>query len=919
MEAGMHTAVVRHMAVSADGKTMVTSSYDKTIRVWRAPEGKLQKVLRVPIGEGFDGSLFAVALSPDSKTIAAGGWTKNNIIYLLDLTNGAIVKTFGPNPEVTNNLAFSPNGESLVTVFGRGSGMRMFDVATGSMIAEDKNYGDDAYGVAFRENGTFATAAYDGLVRLYAQDGSLLTQVNALSGKKAFSVAFTPDGSKLAVGYNDIPAVDIYSTNDYEWLPPPDLSGMTGGDLGAVTWSSDGSSLYAGGAFKDEGGWYAVVRWRDQGKGQRAFIYKAADAVFDLEPYGKDAVAVDAAVPSIAIVEGEQKIMEVFTPISGMGRSEKGVVTSDATGRKVRFSLDVLGKRPVEFDLDTLELKDVSGISDSFTAADTESLKITDWYGKRGTKLADTVLPVDQHEMSFSVAIAPDKSNLILGTAWYVRKYDAQGKFLWRTAVTGVAWGVNYAQDGKVVIAALGDGTVRWFKAEDGKEILSLFVHKDDKRWVLWSPGGYYAASPGGEDLIGWNVNRSETEAPDFFSAARFRNTFYRPDVVQKITQVLNEEQAVKEANAAAGRQDEKPQEGVRGILPAVVELAMESDEIKTATSPVEISYRVRSPSGEPVESVEVLLNGRPLEGRGALPIPDENEVNTIDVPVPSQDVEIGLIAHTKTGTSEVKIIKVKWDGAFAELLKPKLYAVVVGISSYENSDLKLKYAAKDATDFAANLQQQEGGIYGKVNVKLLTDSKATRDDVVAALEWLEGEVTSRDVGMVFMAGHGVTDTKQRFYFLPVDANMEKLRASAVSRDDLLETMSGLAGKALMFIDACHSATSTQPGELTRGAPADITQVVNELSSVENGIVMFASSTGRQLSIESDAWQHGAFTQALIEGLSGRADYQHDGKLTIAELDLWLSDRVKELTNRRQSPVVRRPDTIPDFPIALVR
>jgi hypothetical protein len=488
----------------------------------------------------------------------------------------------------------------------------------------------------------------------------------------------------------------------------------------------------------------------------------------------------------------------------------------------------------------------VSGTPDTFAAPDTESLKITDWYGKRGTKLGDTVLPVDQHEMSFSVAVAPDKSNFILGTAWYVRKYDAQGKFLWRTAVTGVAWGVNYAQDGKVVIAALGDGTVRWFRAEDGKEILSLFVNKDDKRWVVWSPGGYYAASPGGENLIGWNVNRSETEAPDFFSAARFRNTFYRPDVVQKLTQVLSEEQAIKEANAAAGRQGEEPTEGVRGILPAVVDLAMDSDVVKTATSPVEISYRVRSPNGEPVESMEVLINGRPLEGRGALPVPDENEINTIDVPIPQQDVEIGLIAHTKTGASEVKIVKVKWDGAFAELLKPKLYAVVVGVSNYDNSDLKLKYAAKDASDFAADLERQEGGIYGKVNVKLLTNEKATRDDIVAALEWLEGEVTSRDVGMVFMAGHGVTDTKQRFYFLPVDANMEKLRATAVSRDDLLDTMSGLAGKALMFIDACHSATGMVPGEQTRGAPADITQIVNELSSVENGIVMFASSTGRQ-------------------------------------------------------------------------
>jgi uncharacterized caspase-like protein len=258
------------------------------------------------------------------------------------------------------------------------------------------------------------------------------------------------------------------------------------------------------------------------------------------------------------------------------------------------------------------------------------------------------------------------------------------------------------------------------------------------------------------------------------------------------------------------------------------------------------------------------------------------------------------------------------WDGAFAEMLKPKLYAVVVGVSDYANGDYKLKYAAQDAKDFADALKRQEGGIYGKVDVRLIIDASATRDDIVEALEWLEGEVTARDVGMVFLAGHGVTDTKQRFYYLPVDANMDKLRSSAVSRDDLLATMSGLAGKAMMFIDACHSAASLN-GEQTRGAGADITQVVNELSSAENGVVMFASSTGRQLSIENDTWKNGAFTEALIEGLGGKADYVPDGKLTIAELDLWLADRVKVLTDNRQAPVVRKPDTIPDFPIALVR
>ncbi len=926
VEAGMHTAVARHVAVSADGKRIVSASYDKTIRVWSIPDGRLENVFRVPIGDGFEGSIFAVALSPDGKMIAAGGWMKQQYVYLIDATNGQVIRTLGPNKEVTMNLAFSPDGGKLVAVFGRNFGMRMFDVNSGALITEDANYSDDTNGIAFSENGTFATGSYDGLLRLYGQDGSLLSQVNVPSGKKVFSVSYASGTDKVAVGYSDVPKIDIFSTGNYEWLPQPDLSGMEKGDLTAVSWSKDGSTLFAGGAFRDETGWYRVVRWRDQGTGKRSFIYNSADTVLDLQPYGQTGIVAVGALPQIAVlennpaaVEDEKPVMELFTPIAGMGRTEKGALSVSADGAQVRFALDIGGKRPVLFDTVTLELKDTAGVADTLISPDTTSRKLENWNGQPETKLDDKVLPVDPHETSFSVAIAPDKQFVALGTAWYVRRYTAAAEFQWRTAIPGVAWGINIAQDGKVIIAAVGDGTIRWFRAEDGKELLALFVHNKDERWILWTPNGYYAASPGGEDLIGWNINRSDAMAPDFFPASRLRDTYYRPDIVQKVLKTLDSGEAVKVANTEAGRDDE-PATGelTRAVFPAVLELAMDSNEIKTATSPVQVSYRVRSPSGEPIEGIDVLINGRPLEGRSAIAIPNEDEVTTLDVPIPSQNVEIGLIARTKTGASQIRIVKVLWDGAFAEMLKPKLYAVVVGVSNYDNADIRLKYAAKDAKDFADALKRQEGGIYGKVDVRLLIDGNARRDDIVEALEWLEGEVTSRDVGMVFMAGHGVTDNKQRFYYLPVDGDLEKLRSSAVSRDDILATMSGLAGKAMMFIDACHAAASTR-GEQTRGASADITQIVNELSSAENGVVMFASSTGRQLSIESDSWKNGAFTKALIEGLSGSADYVKDGKLTIAELDLWLSDRVKQLTDKRQSPVVRKPDTIPDFPIALVR
>ena len=81
----------------------------------------------------------------------------------------------------------------------------------------------------------------------------------------------------------------------------------------------------------------------------------------------------------------------------------------------------------------------------------------------------------------------------------------------------------------------------------------------------------------------------------------------------------------------------------------------------------------------------------------------------------------------------------------------------------------------------------------------------------------------------------------------------------------------------------------------------------------------YAASTGREFSFERPEWGHGAFTKALIEGFSGKADILHKGTVTTASLDLFLENRVKELTGGLQHPVMTRPTTVPDFPIATVQ
>jgi len=243
---------------------------------------------------------------------------------------------------------------------------------------------------------------------------------------------------------------------------------------------------------------------------------------------------------------------------------------------------------------------------------------------------------------------------------------------------------------------------------------------------------------------------------------------------------------------------------------------------------------------------------------------------------------------------------------------------LAIGVSEYTSPEIpKLGLAAKDADDFAATMAKQNGKLYRDVQVRVMTDAKATRDDIVDGLDWLQKQVTQHDVGMVFLSGHGVNDPVLSYVYLPVNADPDKLKRTGVTMADFRSTLAALTGKAVFFLDTCHAGNVL--GGARKGGFDDVTEVVNELASAENGVVVFSSSTGRQYSLEDAAWGNGAFAKAVIEGLSGAADFQKSGRITFKMLDLYVSDRVKELTKGAQSPVTQAPGGVPDFPLAITR
>jgi WD40 repeat protein len=937
IDAGMHTAPISEIAVDARSRWLVTASHDRTARVWDLATGRLQTVLRPPIGTNEEGRLYGGAMSPDGQVVALGGWTQFNDgqgglapegmgIVLFDRATGRMLRRIDGQPEIITNLAFSPDSHYLAACLGGTHGIRVFKVDSGDLVAQDSDYGNDSYSVDFSHDGRVVTSSTDGYVRLYRLDKSGLhrtAKVAVPGGKRPRGVRFSPDGRLIAVGFSDSIAINVLDSGSLTLRYAPQSPGPPGAELEDVAWSLDGQFLYAAGSLAAQG-FYIVRQWPQAGQGPPRDSPAGTDEIMDLRPLAQGALVVASAQPEWGVLDGNgRRKYFVAAPTANLRDFSNGFQVSH-DGRSVRFSFVGGGGAPARFDLDHGLGPDDPAATGLPPRTGGPGITLDHWLADAAPQLNGRPLTLQPAETSYSVALTPDGQRFALGAGWSVDLFSRGGERLWRAVISGAAWAVNVSGDGQSVVAAIADGTIRWFDIRDGREKLALFPHADRKRWVAWTPSGYYRASPGGEDLIGWYINRGRAAAADFFPASRFRGRFNRPDVIAHALSSGSEAEALRLANVENGHRPDAKPFSLPALLPPVVEILSPANDSSLTTNSVTLRYATRTPPDAPVTRMRLRINGLPLD------LPDirgltrvgEDDAHEIVIPVHEQDSDIQLFAVNKNGVSTPASLRLVWSGKASaapheEMYKPKLYILAVGVSKYANSSFNLDLPAKDARDFADVLLKQKGKLYADVQLKILTDSDATKDNVLDGLDWLQHQVTARDVGMMFLAGHGMNDNTGKYYFMPYNADPDKLLRTGVPQTDIHDTLSSLAGKAVFFVDTCHSGNALGTAK-TRGLDNGVDAFVNDLAAAENGVIVFTASTGRQFSLEDPAWGNGAFTKAVVEGLGGKADYQKSGRITLKGLDYYVAERVKGLTGGRQTPVSIAPGGVSDFPLAIV-
>jgi WD40 repeat protein len=930
LDPGFHSAMINRVSASADGSRLLSASDDKTARVYDG-SGRLLRVLRAPRGAANTGMIYACAISPDGKLAALGGWTRfdfesTHCVYIYDTSSGALLRRLEKLPNVVNHLAFAPTGRPLLAVaVGGSNGVRVFDASTGDEVFRDTAFAGKCNCACFSADASFLGAVgYDGTVHLYKRSGSGYVAVGkqqTQGGRRPFSLAFgkAKAGDLLAVAYNDTLAIDVFkaTASELSYAYSPDMAGLSGGgNTSSVAFQKKGSGdpiLLAGGTYS-VGGFDPIVSWEGAGKGARKeTTFGATDSIMDIQTLASGEVLVGSADPFLGRLNPDLTVQFAKTRLLPDFRALGSSFGLSADGSAVDFAYKSRGREPASFSIADRTLGDPVPL----LSKDTTSLAVRNWEDSESPTLNGARIELNDYEESRSLAIAPDKSTFLLGCDWYLRCFSASGQKLWDVHAPGAAWGVGISSDGKLAAAGFGDGTIRWFRMDTGTELLAFYAHPDKVRWVAWTPAGYYMASPGAEELIGWHLNQGLDRAPEYYPASRFRSTFYRPDVVALVLSTRDEKAAVAQADAASGRGAQTQSASILTKLPPTIAIVSPSSGSNFSGGTIRVTYHVSAPADAPVTNVRALVDGRPAESAKGLAVVAKTDADlTIDLALPSRSCTVSLIAENKNGSSEAASIQLVRAAAEEFVIKPKLYILAVGVSNYQNPDYRLAYAAKDARDLASAFTTLKGGVYRDVEVKLLADADASKDNILDGLEWVQRQTTAKDVAVLFFSGHGLNDTNQNYYYLPVGINIDSLKRTGVPFSDITNTVSSISGKVLFFIDTCHSG-NLMKGRKAVGTERDIAAVVNELASAENGAVVFASSTGSQYSYEDPSWGNGAFTKALIEGLLGKAAYGPTDKVTVNMLDLYISERVKALTGGRQTPTTTKPANVPDFPVAL--
>ena len=931
---GGHKGIIQDVIFTKDGRSLVSASRDKTVMVWDVATGGIRRIIRGEIGEGNEGKIYAAALSPDNEWLAVGGWLAGNLedtrairlyhfptgrlttrlkghtnvvtalafsndrwylasgssdktVRIWDLVQKKVIHTLSGHKGYICEVSFLPDNLRVVSASdGDDNNLILWDAMSGKRLKQMEGHTKKVNAIAVSPNGkTIASGSDDKTIRLWdGRDGSFI-KVLARMERGAGSLSFSPDGKKILTGIGDQDSDQYYSCRLFAVPSGRELYAFDRykNTVPATGFSPDGNLCATGGGLANEIYiWDAhthAVKHRLAGKGKMVWSVG----------FGRD---------SASIAWGNKP--ESNNPMN-YGPLQTWLRLASKTGR-----LEFMG--PIKQKTDFVRAIEKQG---------GYALKTRKGgpYGNQNAILQiiknDPVIAnierTSQHS-HHSYTLTPDNRHVLSGRGnGDLTLYSAQTGEKVRDFIghTEGVWAVAVSPDGRKAVSGSADQTVRVWNMATGECLLTLFAGVDGE-WVAWTKSGYYTASPKGDQLIGWQINKGPDKNPEFYSADQFTKILYKPDIVAGTWTALSEAKALEQLGAKGGA-------GIADIAefaPPEIRILKPEDGFVSKKSEITLEVKIDGKKAD-IKDIVVYVNGRQTLAAKDRRIQDieTGSIKRFTIPLLDAKNSIRVLAtNTRNATADA-MIQVLLEGTKAYQARGDLYFLSVGVNHLENipgNDLSL--AAKDAKDMGTLMKQLEGRLFKKVHLFVLSDvakKKPTSSEIEDALYELK-DANRSDTVMLFLAGHGVLTERNDFIFLTRDAvryDGGRYKMSSVLKwDSVREVMSYVNSRRIVFLDTCYSGG------------VDLTDMVKK--GYDANIAILASSSGSQTSKESVQLGNGYFTHAILKGLGAKlpADGYKDGIVDITELSSYVRGEVKSLSSNTQTPTLTLPKGQDDIP-----
>ncbi|MCO5946053.1 caspase family protein [Mucilaginibacter flavidus] len=493
----------------------------------------------------------------------------------------------------------------------------------------------------------------------------------------------------------------------------------------------------------------------------------------------------------------------------------------------------------------------------------------------------------------------------------------------------------TFMNDEKYLVSASWDNTIRIWDWKNHRELIKLVLFDENEEWVAFMPDGRFDASA--------NVLKKMyyTRGKEIIPLEGLYEQFFTPLLINR---VLNGEQF---APLPVDINNLKMVPKVKMTYEAGQRNLVVSNDIPTfnnTTGVAEITVTATSPD-DAIDEIRVFHNGKivTLTSRNLI-VTNDSKASTVTKKytinlLPGKNNVRALALNTQRTESTPDELAVIYTGGNAAVApapvstnaggiiaaidkNATLNLVVVGINQYKNPKMALNYALADATAFKDEAERDARTMVTSVKTYLVTDDKADKAGIIAALTDVQKNARPQDVFVFYYAGHGVISEKNKeFYLVPNDVTDlknvdEALELHGIPSKMLQQYAINIAAQKQVFIlDACQSAGAFAT-LMTNDANRQKSFAVVARST---GTHWIAASGSQQFANEFAQLGHGAFTYVLLKAMKGEA--ASNKMVTINGLKNYLQVQVPDLM-KKYNGTPQYPSSYglgDDFPVEVIK